>query len=333
MKHAKLLSMRTNRLNNTMTFTCLSGNDVITSQVSDHHPVVHDGVLFWNIMMQGNKRGGSSQSFNNGFGLIESEGDYMSRLRMVGTVIAEAVCRDPSINVISLCEGPIKPEHVTVLFNSLKKNRVMKRFITDEMFYKPSDLGQNWGLLMLTDKRCSVTKVCSADSTKYPKLANRFQLWKIEYNGQSKYVALAHFPFAGDEHKIDKKSLSVQGQEYCDLINTMMQRYQEESFVFCADFNFNPYLISQWRDRELDKISHNNSILLTEATGTHKPVIQAVTVDGILLSLREKQKYYTLKLFPDLGNSLKSEHRFFKQAMIKMRKSDNDVDNRARLQM
>ena len=107
-------------LSNSTGFRCLGGDDVISGKISDHHPVIHDGVFFWNIMMQCNARGGGA-SFNNGFGLIETDKEYIARLIMVGEVIAEAVFRDPSIEVISLCEGPIKPEHVDVLFHALMK--------------------------------------------------------------------------------------------------------------------------------------------------------------------------------------------------------------------
>lgn len=95
-------------------------------------------------MMQCNTRGGGS-SFNNGFGLVESDADYIARLVKVADVIAEAVYRDPSIEVISLCEGPIKPEHVEVLFHALMKFPWLARFMMEDMFHKPASRGQHWG--------------------------------------------------------------------------------------------------------------------------------------------------------------------------------------------
>src|SRR3990167_2568003 len=119
-KQERIVQVNKTALSHSTGFACLDGNDVISGKVSDHHPVIHDGVLFWNIMMQCNTRGGGP-SFNNGFGLIESDKEYIARLVMVAQVIAEAVYRDPSIEVISLCEGSIKPEHVEVLFHGLMK--------------------------------------------------------------------------------------------------------------------------------------------------------------------------------------------------------------------
>ncbi len=164
-------------------FACLHGNDVVSGKISDHHLIVHDEVLFWNIMKQCNTRGNDGIDFNNGFGIIESDKDYMTRLVKVAQVIAEAVYREPSINVISICEGPIKPEHLQVFFQTLMSFKFMARFarfVMKDMFHKPTAPGQNWGLLMLADSRFVVRKVRYDAIENHPKLANRFQLWKLE---------------------------------------------------------------------------------------------------------------------------------------------------------
>lgn len=307
-------------------FACLDNDDVISKKISDHYPIIHNGVFFWNIMMQCNVRC-DGKSFNNGFGLIESDQEYIARLVMVARVIAEAVYRVPSIECISLCEGPIKPKQVDVLFRTLMKFPFMARFMTEDMFHKPANIGQNWGLLMLADARYAVTKVHCDSIEDCPKLANRFQLWKMEQTGKEKYIALAHFPFGGDEYKTEKMSLSLNGLDYCNLINKLMENHRNDSLIFCADFNFNPYLISQWQDRELDKISPNNSILLTLA-GSSNQQIKTVTVDGVLLSIKEKQKYHASHLEPRLFNRLKSEYVFFqshlKQVVMNFVKKEQD---------
>lgn len=291
-------------------FDCLNDNDVITAKVSDHHPIVHDGVFFWNMMMQCNTRG-NGYGFNNGFGIKETDEEYKKRLKRVALVIVEAVLRDPSIELISLCEGPIKPEHVEALFHSLMKFSVMARFRIKDMFHTPTAAGQKWGLLMLADTRYTVTKISGNSIEKLSQLNNRFQLWKLEQPAKEKYIALAHFPFSGDEHKKEKMDISLKGQEYCEQISALMEHHRDDSFIFCADFNFNPYLISQYQDRTLDKITTNNSILLTVEGVTHKQAIKTVTVDGVLLSLREKQKYHISHAEPELFKKLKSEYRFF----------------------
>jgi hypothetical protein len=243
-------------------FVCLDNHDVITKKVSDHHPIIHDGCFFWNVMMKCNLRG-NGPNYNNGFGLIESNEAYIARLKLVAHVIHDAVLADSSIEHICLCEGPIEPEHIKVLFDTLMMFPEMQKFKIENMFNKPEEKGVNWGLLMLSNTRYTVTNVQSNFIDKFPKLANRLQLWKLEEEGKEKYIALAHFPFAGDEYKTEKMTLSADGIAYCLLITSLLERYSHDSFIFCADFNLNPYLINQWNDRALDKISHNNSILFT----------------------------------------------------------------------
>ncbi|MBA3537595.1 MAG: hypothetical protein H0T84_13475 [Tatlockia sp.] len=286
-------------------FACLGGNDVISELVSDHHPVVHDGLFFWNIMMQCKTRK-NGVDFNNGFGIIESNRQYQKRLKKVAQVIAEAVYRDPSIEAICICEGPKESMDIDFFFESLMRFTIMDRFRMTDMFNKPTVKKENWGLLMLADFRFAVTKVYDPIED-HLDLADRFQLWKLEKPNASKFVALAHFPFAGDEYKTEKEKLSSLGKEFCVLINKLMESYHNESLIFCADFNFNPYLISQGQDRALDKISHHNSVLLTP----ERVVQKTVTVDGVLLSRIEKQKYYSVRPEPDLLGKLKSEYRFF----------------------
>jgi hypothetical protein len=296
-------------------FDCLKGHDVIAGRVSDHHPVIHNGVLFWNIMMQGRARGAKG-GFNNGFGMIETEKQYMKRLHKVAHVIAEIIYNNPDIETIGLCEGPIEISHVNVLYKTLKQYEWMERFFGDNLIHKP-DLASHphWGLLMLNGGDGTVSKI-SLDLIIQPsifsKLANRIQLWKLTKEGEEKYYVLAHFPFGGDEYVTEKENLSRLGLEYNVLINRILDHYAEKNLTFCADFNFNPSLLKKWQDRYLDQITENNSILLTSKEKEVKSEVKAVTVDGILLSIQEKQKYHTLRYKPNLIDKLMSEYTLFK---------------------
>jgi hypothetical protein len=268
-------------------------------------------------MMQGKMRSGTeSISYNNGFGLIENDKQYTNRLIRVAYVITEIISQNPSIEIIGLCEGPIQASHLNILIQSFKKFSCMNRFLTDDTFHKPDVAGyQNWGLLMLADTNNQVSEVkCDfLESSKvFDKLANRFQLWKLTKNGNDKYVALGHFPFSGDEYVTEKTNLSVSGNMYCEFINNLLNQYTNNDLIFCADFNFNPYLIKQWKDRALDQIINNNSILLTAEEKSNKHKTRAVTVDGILLSQRKKQKLYITRSSHGLFERLKDEHRLAK---------------------
>jgi hypothetical protein len=53
-------------------------------------------------------------------------------------------------------------------------------------------------------------------------------------------------------------------------------------------------------------------------------VEKTVTVDGILLSHREKQKYYASNPQPGVFSQLKSEYRFFKPYLKQLRQEEHD---------
>lgn len=297
-------------------FVCANNSDVISSQISDHHPIVHDGVLFWNVMMQGNKRG-NGVGFNNGFGMIENDETYRARLIKIAMVIAEMVLHNPSIDVISLCEGPIQADHAELLFTSLQKAPWMDRFLKGGTFHQPTATGPSWGLLMLADERYHVANIDCAMASNLPKLTNRFQLWRLEHHQEEKHIALAHFPFAGDEYKTARKALSAPGQSYCDMVTQLLEQFSDKNLIFCADFNFNPYLIQAWQDRALDEIAINNSILLPTEMIAYPQETKAVTVDGILLSKNAKQRYQALNVQPISFSKLQLEFGLFRQHYVK----------------
>lgn len=301
-----------------MRFACLQGKDVIAAKVSDHHPVLHNGVLFWNIMMQGKKRAGSTNSYNNGFGITETDEQYRARLAKVASVIAEMIMLDPSVDVVNLCEGPVQPSHIQMLLQSLTLYDSMAKFFKDSInpnFHKPTmQQAPQWGLLMLAEKSYQVMEVqCDLiKQLKAPdKLANRFQLWALTKGDQQKYVGLGHFPFGGDPHIVIKEDLSLEASQYCILVNTLLKRFANDRFILSADFNLNPYLIGEYQDRAADNITHGNSILLN-AKKDCMEMIEPVTVDGVLLSLHEKQRYTNLQSKPHLFFQTKRELDLYK---------------------
>jgi hypothetical protein len=311
-------------INQPKQFHCLNGHDVIASSVSDHHPVIHHEALFWNIMMQGKKRlRRGVVSYNNGFGLEESEQQYIARLIKVAHVIAEIVANYPSIQTIGICEGPIEVSHVAIFIRSLQRFTSMNRFLMGGRPYQVNaENHPNWGLLMLTDAKDQVSKIESA----IPKhlnslveiLANRLHIWKLTRDDQVRYFALAHFPFGGDEAVTERKHLSASANAYSELVDYLLSDFSSNQFTFCGDFNFNPYLIGEWKDRVLDQVTHHNSILLSTDQTCKQYTPKTVTVDGVLLSRRSKQILYDLTL-PSMRllDSLKREFFLFKRYLDK----------------
>lgn len=287
----------------------LNGLDVIASRISDHHPLIHEGVLFWNIMMQGDlrKNGGG---FNNGFGITETEVQYIKRLQKIVKVIAELIYRNPSLEAIVICEGPVKKEHVELFFQSLNQYEWMKRFLQHGDFFKPNNAEfPNWGLLMLADQRFDIKPANDdffEDKELKKPLMNRLQLWHLREASNDKWILQAHLPFGGDELKENANEFSTVGKAYALLLQKILKKYSNKEFFIACDFNFNPNLISHWKERVLDEIPVNNSILFKE----HKPT---PTVDGILVSDLLKQKLTQATPLFDLFRILKKERQFFKK--------------------
>jgi hypothetical protein len=291
----------------------LGHTDVITAKISDHQFIIHNNFLFWNIMMQGKKRAGTTDSYNNGFGIEETDKQYIRRLQKVSLAIAEMVFRNPDILSICLCEGPIEKTHIFAFIQVLKAIPWMQRFLIQDQkaqhYYKPMQQGTNWGLIMMTDQRYQVNPVsydCQENTPAYNKLVNRLQIWQLRTSEETRYVALGHFPFGGDEYAVDTHKLSIAGKTYGELIDNLHQEYADRNFTFCGDYNFNPYLISRYQDRIFDNIPHQNSILLVKNSGG-QTAVRSVTVDGILLSRLSKQQYASSRIWPGLFRALKQE--------------------------
>lgn len=286
-----------------------NNTDVIREKISDHYPVVHNGALFWNIMMQGRmrQRQGGEGGYNNGFAMVETDRQYKNRLINVANEIAKIIENNCSIDAISICEGPINEDDVAIFIASLKQHLAMQKFfneISSDFHAANLKTGNNWGLLLLVDKIYEVRDISETLPKISSKLANRFQLYELSIVNSKKYIAIAHLPFADNENVREKIDLSEDGKQYCDLLKNVITQYENQSFMLCGDFNLNPHLISEINDRALDNIQHHNSIVLKNK----EPL--TVTVDGILLSKHEKQKGHRYKL-----NRLGKEHCFFKSAM------------------
>lgn len=291
-----------------MRFYCLRENDVVTAKVSDHHPVLHDNVLFWNVMMQGKRRNKDNIiQYNNGLNLEESDGAYLRRLFKIAAVICEIIFIHPEIEIISLCEGPIHTWQQKKLLAWMRPFSFMKKFMNENHFKMPRDVEEpDWGLLMLADAQYQITPEHYLEKylkTAQPidsemenkailkRLVNRFQLWKLENQTTKKYFALGHFPFGGDVELTEKSQLSKSGQYYTQFIKTLLSDYRNDQLILSSDFNFNPYLLTDEMSPQGYQIPANNSVVVEQKNTNEQ---KAVTVDGIILSQRERQRYVGL---------------------------------------
>jgi hypothetical protein len=322
-----------------LSFSCLNNQDVISGKVSDHHPVVHHNVLFWNVMMQGNIRQNSTVlSYNNAFGLIETQDQYIKRLKKIAQVIAEISAKFPFLKAITLCEGPIISVHVNVFIQTLQLHYSMKKYFSPiglkPNYYQPvmKNDSKPWGLFMFVDTAYKVKVISEPmqnNELLIRQLNNRFQLWKLTNEHSTQYIALAHFPFGENERVTQSKCLTDLGLIFRDFIQHLIKKYSQNEFIFCADFNFNPYLISHYHDRYLDSIQPHNSIILRKDKMTTKFVTEFITVDGMLLSQRTKQKYYSANYHLGLFHRLALEHVLAEKSFrLPSKLQSHDEDNK-----
>lgn len=275
-------ALATHRVHDEYHLAVLDGNDVISAQVSDHLPVVHKNTLYFNMMMKCAQR---RDSYNNGFGIEETDQQYTARLSKIAAVIAEIVFRNSQISKIGICEGPVRKEDLDYFLKSLNKFPWMKSLVA-KGFYQPQvEHKPAWGVLLLADSNFQVKKVENEiePSQLSDKLTNRFQTWELLSGKEKQYFSLLHFPFSADEHKTSKPALSVLGKAYCAFIAFLLVKYTDRFSIVCGDFNLNPFLVEYY---SCNKVPANNSVLWENGCQRN------TTVDGIILSEHTKRMSY-----------------------------------------
>lgn len=115
-------------------FICLPDKNVVDARISDHHPVIQNGILFWNVMLQGKMR--QDGGYNNDFGIIETEQQYLQRLIKICCVIAKIIWLNPTIKTIGLCKGPIHANHLQGMIDLFKQFPWMRHFVSNNDFHQ-----------------------------------------------------------------------------------------------------------------------------------------------------------------------------------------------------
>ncbi len=169
-------------------FECLNGKTIFEAKISDHLPLIHHGMLFWNVMMQCrfNEKGGY---YNNGFGIIESDSLYEQRLSKIAQVIAEMAQKRTDIDRIGICEGPIG-DNEKLFYTFLRSHISLANFTTQSngfahLHTNSDQNGPKWGVLLLTHEKYSVENIPISPqpyavlSNLETKLENRFGIFKL----------------------------------------------------------------------------------------------------------------------------------------------------------
>lgn len=112
----------------TPTMLSLTGQNPMTAKLSDHNPLINNGIISFNMMMQA-KWNPAKKRYNNGFGIKEeSQTQYQSRIKAAVLMLAEVAHLNPQVYAIGLVEAPIEAADIGVLIAEFAKYPSLKRF-------------------------------------------------------------------------------------------------------------------------------------------------------------------------------------------------------------
>lgn len=88
-----------------MPFKCLGNQTAVQAKVSDHEPLVSEGIISANIMCQKRQNANPPPKYNNGFRDTEDKAEYIERLKKVAKMLGEAA-KGSGSQVLALQEVP-----------------------------------------------------------------------------------------------------------------------------------------------------------------------------------------------------------------------------------
>lgn len=277
-------------LNNSPKLMVLSQQTPMQSGLSDHNLLIDDGILIYNMMMQCCWNA-CKKRFNNGFGIIESDNDYQTRIKLTVKVLAEATAINPQIYVIALTEAPIKTEDISSFIEEASIYPSLERFV--ESFQAKAFTSM--GVATFFDTRRYQAKTIEIEDKMMPRsLLHRIQLYllKSKDNGNESIFSNMHLPF--DVAK------SNDNNELIESINRLIRFNKKIPITLAGDFNCHPEEIIKKLNNFSATMRKNNNFLLNTDKNANIVSVQFDTVDGILQTHRDEHSYNPA--YVDIGN-------------------------------
>jgi hypothetical protein len=209
---------------------------VLNEKISDHKPLVKNGIVSWNIMMQGKK---TRHGYNNAFKLQESQDQYQQRLAAVVNVLSQIVARDDAA-VIALQEAPISPEDVQFFSDQFKQYPSLSRYLKtlkDEALVTP------WGIMTLVDaNQYQYSRLLSVWSGELSVFNQRAQQLRIKPHhsseGSARQIVNAHMPYR-ESHNNSRYVRDV----LMRILYVSTASILPDRVTLAADFNVDPTLL------------------------------------------------------------------------------------------
>jgi hypothetical protein len=252
----------------TSTMLSLGANTAIEARISDHNPVINNGILSLNMMMQG-KWNAAKKRYNNGFGLDEDQASYQARIKRSVTILGEIVLFNPSIYAIGLVEAPINPEDIAVFIEEFKSHPSLARFTGS---LKPENFS-SWGIMTLFDTEYfSVERVTPSTPRCLEHRLQKFILTPKHDSEKRFAVCNVHLPFDLAKSATPKELVRLIKSFFNNALPTVMM----------GDYNMHPKAFTTLLGDAKSFVPENNNILAkADAVGqvTHQ---HFDTVDGIV---------------------------------------------------
>lgn len=318
-------------LNNSPKLMVLSQQTPMQSGLSDHNLLISEGILFYNMMMQC-RWNDSKKRFNNGFGAIESDSDYQSRIKLTVRILAELVAINPHIYAIALAEAPIKKDDIIQFIKEASLYPSLHRFAAS----LHENVFTSMGVATFFDSQRFQIKPIEIEEKKMPRsLINRFQLYLLtsKENGNESIFSNMHLPF-----DIAKSS---DNDELIESLKQLIHFDKKIPVTIVGDFNSHPKVIIKKLNNFSAVIRKNNNFLLKTDQNAHVVDVQFDTVDGILQTHHNNQhpSHFDISNLSFFGANPIKEYRivkkiiasslvFFKQSFQnKIKASTHSIEN------
>lgn len=251
----------------------LSNQTPIEAKASDHNMLINNGILFYNMMMQG-RWNNDKKSYNNGFGFEETDADYQKRIALTVKLLAEACTLNPMIFAIGLAEAPVKLADIQLFIKETQNYPSLKKFsstLTTEAF-------TSWGIATFIDtQQFTVTQQQSPEKN-LPSLKDRIQAFLLQPNdgGQNLYLVNLHLPYDIAKSKDNRVLMNFARQ--------LFQSQHDQPVIVMGDFNIHPHIIANKACNVTAYVQNNNNLILNCDKKGKITGAECETVDGILHS-------------------------------------------------
>lgn len=202
--------------------------------LSDHSPIIYSvggiKILSWNILVKCifNRK---KKYYNNGFGILETQDEYLLRLKEIAKYINNLV-NENEIDIVALQEMPKTSEDINYFLDLLEDNIANKAFRIEKSFFN-RDQGN---FCFFNRNKFEVYNFTNDFTEELGKLLiqpNLFQYFSIKQKNQSFALINLHLYWFTPKSEEYNKSIA----DIKTIINAAKKFDKTNMIILCGDFN------------------------------------------------------------------------------------------------